>query len=501
MPARAGDAVVHASYMNIFLFQWPLNDSAYVEALFELQKAGHHIRYWVYSNGSCEAIQPRFPDTIFHAHADALEGVAPTHAVCRLQVPPDRALIARMSQTELFVLSMMNKHFDWMSIDERKQVYYTILGYWQTLIEREKDVVLVFVAVPHSVYDFVAYEISRVLGAHTVMFDPTFLGDRLLCMRDFREGSRSLARSLLRLKDKTITPSDISADLREYYVRQRFAPGGVTPLYMIDDRKKYAFKNRIRRRAELLLHSARDLSVFKKAFQFIGKVVGLNVRKEYAEVACSPDLSQPFVYVPLNYQPECTTSPQGDIFVVQTLMLETLSAGLPEGWHIYVKEHPAQWGPRGLNFSSSRYQGYYRRVSRIPGVTMVSLSVSNFELIAQARAVATVSGTAGLEALLRGKPVLVFGYPWYQNYPGLMRVDGPASCRACLQKIRNGLDVSEQDALRFLKAVDESAVRGYFDRYVENQSSLSHAESAHNLVGAVLQELNANEHANKLLEK
>ena len=37
---------------------------------------------------------------------------------------------------------------------------------------------------------------------------------------------------------------------------------------------------------------------------------------------------------------------------------------------------------------------------------------TNLKLIDKCKAVATITGTSGWEALIRGKPVLHFGYPW-----------------------------------------------------------------------------------------
>ncbi|MDP2946803.1 MAG: capsule biosynthesis protein, partial [Nanoarchaeota archaeon] len=92
--------------------------------------------------------------------------------------------------------------------------------------------------------------------------------------------------------------------------------------------------------------------------QYIANKFKQNLKKEYNSVQTKPDFDKKFIYVPLNLQPECSTSPQGNIFVDQILMIETLSASLPSDWIIYVKEHPIQWLRRGLNFFYYLYQGY-----------------------------------------------------------------------------------------------------------------------------------------------
>ena len=103
------------------------------------------------------------------------------------------------------------------------------------------------------------------------------------------------------------------------------------------------------------------------------------------------------------------------MFVDQILMIETLAAALPEGWVLYVKEHPWQMWNNGLNYSSCRYPGYYKKISRLKNTFLVPIEANTFDLIKNCQAVATVTGTAGWEAVLRLKPAIVFGYAWYRE--------------------------------------------------------------------------------------
>ena len=76
------------------------------------------------------------------------------------------------------------------------------------------------------------------------------------------------------------------------------------------------------------------------------------------------------------------------------------------------------------------------------------IGVPTLELIAKSRAVATITGTAGWEALQMGKPVICFGYAWYRSFPGVFRWDGLG-----IQTI--------SDALNF--TFDKEALRGALD--------------------------------------
>jgi hypothetical protein len=75
------------------------------------------------------------------------------------------------------------------------------------------------------------------------------------------------------------------------------------------------------------------------------------------------------------------------------------------GWELVVKEHFYMRGQRRL--------GFYRELRSIPNLRLVPFAVPTNQLILDAELVSVISSTAGLEAALMGKPVLMFGdYPW-----------------------------------------------------------------------------------------
>jgi hypothetical protein len=124
------------------------------------------------------------------------------------------------------------------------------------------------------------------------------------------------------------------------------------------------------------------------------------------------DLNVPFVYVPLHNQPEMSTQSLGGVFRDQVLAVEAMASVLPEGWRIYVKENPRQ-------SAYARGPMFFHRLSRIKGVQFVPSETSTHELSTRAKITATVAGTAGWEALRKGKPVVVFGGGWWRDFPGV----------------------------------------------------------------------------------
>jgi len=103
-------------------------------------------------------------------------------------------------------------------------------------------------------------------------------------------------------------------------------------------------------------------------------------------------------------------------FYNQVSIIKSISDSLPEGWKIYVKEHPHQFN--NLNTKSRwfylagikkfRSKEFYQEIKAIPNVKLVGLTVKSSQLIKNAAVVSTINGTAILEAIALKKIVFSF---------------------------------------------------------------------------------------------
>ena len=206
------------------------------------------------------------------------------------------------------------------------------------------------------------------------------------------------------------------------------------------------------------------------------------MKTEHESVQSKPDFSKKFVYAPLQYQPECMTSPMAGVFVDQLLMLEVLSASVPDDVLIYVKDHPTQWKPRGLVFFSYRYRGYYKAIAKLKNVRLVPIETDNYELIHGSIGVVTATGTPGWEALLRGKPAITFGYAWYRDCPGVFKVHDVRSCREAIHKVIRGVKITQQDIINYLASFQKVVPNLYREAYCHKVSLIGVEENVKNHV-------------------
>lgn len=133
---------------------------------------------------------------------------------------------------------------------------------------------------------------------------------------------------------------------------------------------------------------------------------------------CHRDLpSEPYLLFMMHRQPEASTASQIPRWVDQEVMIEQMAINAPVGWKIVVKEHPRNYGSRGAE--------YYARLLDLPNVHLMHPSVESDKLIRNCGAQVTLTGSAGLEGILLGKPVACLGRPYYSVIPCVKLIDYP----------------------------------------------------------------------------
>jgi hypothetical protein len=197
-------------------------------------------------------------------------------------------------------------------------------------------------------------------------------------------------------------------------------------------------------------------------------------------------MNVPFIFVALHYQPEATTHPLAGIYADQILMIKLLSANLPKGWKIYVKEHRTLFDPE-LRGHFSRNERYYEQICEIPNTILVPMQLSSFELIDKARAVATPTGTAAWESVVRGVPSLTFGNAWFNYCHGVFDCRNEPALNAALEKIEAGFKPQPELVRLFLKVLHEVGCHADRDSY--QLTSYTFQESSQRLADYLLRVL------------
>jgi hypothetical protein len=150
----------------------------------------------------------------------------------------------------------------------------------------------------------------------------------------------------------------------------------------------------------------------------LGPVLRAERNKRSLDRICHRHLpDDPFVLFMMHRQPEASTASQIPRWVDQEVVIEQMAINAPVGWKIVVKEHPRNYGSRGHD--------YYARLLDLPNVHLVHPSIESDKLLRACSATVTLTGSAGLEAVLLGKPVAVLGRPFYSEMPCVRPMDYP----------------------------------------------------------------------------
>ena len=196
-----------------------------------------------------------------------------------------------------------------------------------------------------------------------------------------------------------------------------------------------------------------------RLYQIKGMFIKHNQKRHYDSLAVQPDYSVPYIYLALHSEAKRTTNPAGGYFADQKLILEMLLSLMPEDWFIYIKEHPVQLDVRE-NSQRPRINGYYDEFEVSKRVKFIRLEEIPFNLIDNARAVTTICGNPGWEAVNRGVPALVFGDAWYAGCEGVFRILNYEDCKRALKTIQEDYQVDVKKVKKFWFAIDKCTSRG-----------------------------------------
>lgn len=435
--------------------------------------------YWISHPDLAPDISAAFPESTFHSKWDARRNIPPDGEGKRDTPPLDKDILEQFRPYRFTILRLMTRmdpgHA--YSYDEMVRSYHKLLRYWLYTIEKYSIDGVVFSRIPHGVDGYVIYAICREKGIPTPMFKPVHAIPKMSLSQDTVQGTNRQLEHLCSEKLQELDPDKVSNPSKKSL--ERLVGEYEKPQYMTDE-NKHPYLSKIKNfsnypsylkkitgkagthdkvRSKTIESS--EMSLMRKILQRqIAKIKKRQLRKSYNNISLQPDLSSPYIYVPLHYQPERTTVPDGHVFGNQLLMIDLLSKTIPKDWMLFVKEHPSQFssdskGERG------RHTYDYKDINTLDNTVLVDIESDSFELIDNAETTATVTGTAGWESVVRGKPCIIFGNAWYRPCPGVHYVTTKKEVKDAIQNIQQSSDIQRDNVLRFIRAVEIAGCQSY----------------------------------------
>lgn len=301
-----------------------------------------------------------------------------------------------------------------LSALEREAWLHQLVTWSAALIEETRAEVLVMAESPHSTPMYVLYAVAKAMGLQVL----SFLSWPLLPGLGLRHG---LDGHLLALPKKLASASKARSSFLELGRKE------IDRYLALFETEGYKFVPRYMQIQANVVTGGRDLKARPALRKFASWVQLLlprhqraffrRLKLESALTAKSTTVPKGrFVYFPLHYEPERTTTPDGGYFSDQFRTISLLRHLLPPDVALVVKEHPSTFNPF-MRGDVGRHPRHYAALSALKGVYLLPHTHSSADLLRACEGVATITGTVALEASALGKPSVVFGNPWFVGCP------------------------------------------------------------------------------------
>lgn len=449
--------------------------------------AGWQPVYWLCRSGQETELAQRFgTKIIFHDYFDAIRGLSAPDLHNDYVIPFDPArLEPEVESVALAMLERNDSYSDSMSYRERVDYVLTGLGYWCSVLQSTAADTVIFEEVPHQAADYLLYIAARSRGLLTIVpvrglpdagFQPNdAIGQRCPALDGTRQtlapGPRPGTGAISFLDRMSLDYRahleamfwDHSTSIKE--ITRENGLGRQVLQLLRDRRPKHAphrywrnlmsFRNDQKVRSRTLAES--EMSYFSFLWHKTRTLVRkTRLRRIYSALANpKPDLQQPYVYCCLQFQPEASTSPLAGRYVYQWLMVEQLVAALPDGWRLYVKEHPSQFSGEYARYGETfRSRHFYERLLQNGRTELMPLTLDSFKLIDNARVVAGPGGTVCFEAVARGKPAISFGGGFFVGCPGVLQVKDADDVTEAMRQVQEGFTADPEAVRHFAEAID-----------------------------------------------
>mgnify|MGYP006079376455 CR=1 FL=1 len=405
----------------------------------------------------------------------------------------DQEVMDRISPYLFSILKMMDRLPPNLvyGFEDRMKMLFEHVRYWDNLLIEKKVDMFISTNYPHQIFDYIAYALCKSRGIKTLFFTQTQLDGYVQIIQTIEDNDLRLKKPFPVQVNKSGLPELVEQQFNNLTSEEPAAPFYMKENVEILRKKRQINFNLFKYGQELYrlfmqhMYSDKKFSrrVIDKLFyrKISGSAAEKKLRRSYKQLSCEPNYMEQYIYVPLHFQPECTTSPQGGVFVYQELMISILAKNMPANSKLYVKEHPVQE-------IHGRDLAFYNRLISLPNVKLIKLEINSNDLIDNCVAVATITGTAAWEALFKEKPVLLFGDIWFKYTPGVFSIKTNDDCKTAVSTIFdiNFISQTRSQLRTYLANIQPYLVRGYSDPLYGNVSKIRSEENRENLANAMI---------------
>ncbi|MDB9830041.1 hypothetical protein OAC68_04285 [Gammaproteobacteria bacterium] len=405
--------------------------------------------------------------------------------------PVDAEIISKMRECETIFLKQADRFLS-SCYQERKDRYLQYLRTWNYLLDARLDFAI-FRNIPHEGFDYIIYCLCKLKGIQTFCFYALPIrpnkGVMLHMLQDIREPGRDIFENFKKMSESSADIDINASTLLHYYDdlanpeedflsftrAEKNTMGSLGLLGKLVKKFAHAFLSmNISTLPYRMRRAIKNYIFYDRYFMPIHRF-----NREYSKISVTPQLDEQYIYFPMHFQPEASTSPLAGEFVDLLLIIQMLSYHAGPNIKIYVKEHPRQ----GL---SSKSIHFLKDALKCSNVVFINNEVHTGKVIENSLAIATCSGSAGIEGLLRKKPILMFGNRFYQYAPGVFQIRCNKDLQSALTQISADNFFIDIDAVKlFLKSADPFIFPGFITPKDVVLSKVSLERTSENMINAI----------------
>tara|TARA_B100000989_G_C19531434_1_gene470193 strand:- start:1673 stop:3178 length:1506 start_codon:yes stop_codon:yes gene_type:complete len=424
-----------------------------------------------------------FPNTVvFHNH-ECLNGR-------NLKVDKIKNYFDTLSllEREILIFLIKRQNINYIDKDNIKKFVNYLFSGWSHYIKENKIDFLIFYLNPHLVYSYVIYIIAKRKKLKVKILE----NNKYLNLYYFIDKIENYPIKLKNLSNSNkIIPKHIKNYINQFRNRKKIPPHSIGEDNNFGEYLRIAYRTFVRvffKEEKILEYFFKKQknsffnytnffptniksrhSKFKDNFLYF-KVYNISnkLKKNYEGNSISIDKlnkQTKYIFFSANFQPEKTTCPDGLNYFNQLEVLKILNnfCNKNKSFKILYKEHPAQFYYKKFGFLVKN-EDFYKKLFKLKNIIFLSLETNIVDVIKLSKITTTVTGEAGLQSLLLGKPSVVFGYPWYKNFKYIVSINKNKDFNKNLIKRLEKSKISEKKIYQeFYKLIDSETIRLIFD--------------------------------------
>lgn len=303
------------------------------------------------------------------------------------------------------------------NLEKRLEILGKEITFWRNILEKLKPDYLFNETVALEIAEVMAIEAERLnipfysslLGflPYTFYWKPSPFDGRLNELIQIEPDKEHM------LKAKEYFKSVTEKNLKPFYVLDSLKPYNYSlkslfgSLYR--DTKLFLKKKKIQRLPQFKYEDDYTFNPYQNTCRVFN-----NLLFNYNQLS---DIKNNFnIFYPLHVEPEATLNYFAEYYQNQVSTVESIARTLKPYQYLVVKEHPQQKGV----LLDKRFRELKKKM---PNLIYLPAEINSQEVIKKSEAIVTLTSTAAWEGVIFGKPVFVLGKIFYDQCPGVKRIE------------------------------------------------------------------------------